>query len=150
MGRDGGPGRGAGIPTESAFELRLADVSLSAVRVGSLGLVDLLPVGPFDVLVDARHLCRARADVARYGYAGCRGMMAGRLGRMPVITPRDGLLRGMARDGREVPEGAEIVEVDTRNRWRARWIGVDDEAARVADAITRALALHHCVVGTPH
>jgi len=206
----------AGIPMESAFELRLADVSLSAVRVSSLGLVDLLPVGPFDVLVDARHVAgsmvpdlrnlaglaigigpffrsgincdaaistRPGNDIAirtgsvpgrssdatagehhlicastsgRWrtslvpGVRVFRGMVVGHLDRTPVTTPQDGMLRGIARDGIEVPEGAEIVEVDTRNRWRARWTGVDDGAAEVAEATTRALALHLCVAGTSH
>lgn len=206
----------AGVPLESAYELRLGDVAASAVRVSSLGLVDLLPVGPFDVLVDARHgggsvvpdlrnlaglaigigpffrsgincdvaitACpasdlappagrstgrlprtrtgdphRIRAETSGRWHTSLvpgvrvyRGMVLGHLGRTPVTTPQDGMLRGIARDGIEVPEGAEIVEVDTRNRWRARWTGVDDGAAEIADAATRALALHLCVAGTSH
>ena len=210
----------AGVPLECAIEMRLPATLGSAVRVGSLGLVDLLPVGPFAVLVDARtglssnvpdlrnlaaltvgigpffrsgincdvavesgrtapgasatgnrgrragaraseardpeHL-RIRAEVpGRWhtshvpGVRVYRGMVVGHLGPVPVTAPRDGILRGVARDGVEIPEGAEVVEIDVRNRWRVRWTGIDDTAAEIAEAVERTLTLHFSAAATAH
>ena len=40
--------------------------------------------------------------------------MLGHLSGTPVLAPRDGLLRGIVRDGSEVPAGIKLLEITTR------------------------------------
>jgi hypothetical protein len=67
-----------------------------------------------------------------------RGMSLGNLNGETIVAPIDGLLRGVARDGVFVPEGAKLVEVDPRGR-RAQWTGVDPRTRRIADAAMQAI-----------
>lgn len=188
------------------------------VAITRLGLVDLMAIGPFGVIVDARmqkyaqkpdlrHLADAtiglgpgftvgvNCDVAvetrpaRNGalltrgttdapdgvanplggagrerfvrtatsgrwrtahHIGARvfkGMVLGHLDRVPVVAPLDGQLRGLVRDGTEVPEGVKLIEIDPRSRWQARWTGIDDRGRAIAE--TTALAAHAFVTKTP-
>jgi hypothetical protein len=48
------------------------------------------------------------------------------------------VLRGLARDGIFVPEGAKLLEVDPRGG-RARWTGLDMRARRIAEATVQAI-----------
>ena len=67
-----------------------------------------------------------------------RGMVAGRLGRLPVTVPVDGVLRGLVRDGTDVARGVDLIEIDRRNRWQARWTGIDARGRAVAEAVATA------------
>lgn len=200
-----------GFALERALDLVGPGAAERGIAVTALGLVDLLPMGPFAVLVDARmneavavpdlrHLayrtiglgpgfavgrdCDAAIDTARrpaldplrivvprggepaeearavariltapqpgrwrtslaIGTRVFKGMIVGHLDRLPVSVPIDGVLAGLARDGAEIPAGAEIVEIDGRGRWRARWSGIDVGARSIALATTRAAVLTH-------
>ncbi|MDE1147236.1 MAG: hypothetical protein PW843_11555 [Azospirillaceae bacterium] len=66
--------------------------------------------------------------------------IVGYLGGAPVQAPFDGILRGVARDGTEVPAGVKLLEVDPRMRG-AVWAGIDDRARSIALAIDTALSL---------
>lgn len=68
-----------------------------------------------------------------------RGMVLGHLGREAVSAPLDGVLRGLVRDGVEVPEGVKLLEIDTRNRWQAKWTGIDDRCRAIATATLAAV-----------
>jgi xanthine dehydrogenase accessory factor len=69
-----------------------------------------------------------------------KDFVVGHLGNAPVRAPFDGILRGVVRDGTEVPAGAKLLEVDARGR-RATWAGIDGRAQTIAKAVTTAISL---------
>jgi hypothetical protein len=177
--------------------------------VTPLGLLDLIPITPFDVLVDARmqkrerhpdlrHLAkltiglgpgfavdrncdiavetwpartgsvvakgsteaadgRARplggAGAERFVYSSEPGRWrcavdigtrvfknfpVGILNGAPVYAPLDGILRGVVRDGTEVPAGVKLLEIDPRGK-AACWTGIDQRGASIAQATMAAI-----------
>jgi len=67
-----------------------------------------------------------------------RGLSLGNLNGATIVAPLDGVLRGLARDGVFVPQGAKLLEVDQRGR-HARWTGLDARARRIADSTVQAI-----------
>ena len=47
-----------------------------------------------------------------------KDFVVGHLGNVPVRAPFDGILRGIVRDGTEVPAGAKLLEIDSRGTAR--------------------------------
>ncbi len=196
---------------DSASELLEIGRREDCVAVTSLGLTDLLVLGPLDIIVDARmhkrgvmprlrglarvtiglgpgFTARGNCDVAietRPGRAGLvlrdgttepqdnapsllggvgaerfvysnaagrwrtaldigalvfKGVVVGHLDGAPIEAPIDGILRGVARDGVEMPAGVKLVEIDPRGR-AAKWTGIDDRARAIAEATVRAVML---------
>ncbi|WP_061028366.1 hypothetical protein [Bradyrhizobium sp. CCH5-F6] len=70
-----------------------------------------------------------------------RDLVLGHLSGIPVVAPRDGILRGIARDGSEVPAGVKLLEIDPRGR-DAQWTGTDGRGRAIAAATTAAVRLH--------
>jgi xanthine dehydrogenase accessory factor len=68
-----------------------------------------------------------------------KDFVVGHLGNMPVRAPFDGILRGIVRDGTEVPAGAKLLEIDSRGR-RANWTGIDDRGRLIATAVAEAIS----------
>ncbi|UZE50323.1 xanthine dehydrogenase [Rhodopseudomonas sp. P2A-2r] len=68
-----------------------------------------------------------------------KDFVVGHLGTIPVRAPFDGILRGIVRDGTEVPAGAKLLEVDSRGR-NANWTGTDERGRRIATAVTEAIS----------
>jgi len=56
-----------------------------------------------------------------------------------VRAPLDEILRGVVRDGTEVPEGVKLLEIDPRGR-RASWTGIDERGETIAQATMVAIA----------
>jgi xanthine dehydrogenase accessory factor len=69
-----------------------------------------------------------------------KNYVVGHLGNTPVRAPFDGILRGVVRDGCEVPAGVKLLEIDPRGR-RAAWSGIDSRGQIIARAVTKAIAL---------
>jgi xanthine dehydrogenase accessory factor len=69
-----------------------------------------------------------------------KNFVLGHLGSVPIRAPFDGILRGVVRDGTEVPAGVKLLEVDPRGR-RASWTGLDGRAQVIAKAVARATSL---------
>ncbi|RED22387.1 hypothetical protein BJ123_14115 [Rhodopseudomonas thermotolerans] len=67
------------------------------------------------------------------------GYPVGHLGGVPVRAPCDGILRGVIRDGQDVPQGVKLLEVDPRGR-HAQWTGIDDRGRTIAAAVLRAVS----------
>ncbi|WP_425487327.1 xanthine dehydrogenase [Methylocystis heyeri] len=67
-----------------------------------------------------------------------KGYVIGHLDGMPMRAPMDGFLRGVARDGAEIPYGVKIAELDPRGR-SAEWTGTDERGRAIADATAGAL-----------
>lgn len=63
----------------------------------------------------------------------------GYLGGQPVCAPFDGVLRGVVRDGTEIPAGVKVLEIDPRGR-QANVIGPDGRAKAIAKGVIDALA----------
>ena len=70
-----------------------------------------------------------------------KDLVLGHLSGIPLVAPRDGILRGIARDGIEVPAGVKLLEVDPRGR-DAQWTGTDGRGRAIASATMAAVRLH--------
>jgi xanthine dehydrogenase accessory factor len=70
-----------------------------------------------------------------------KGFAVGHLSGAPVSAPCDGILRGIVRDGSDVPAGAELLEIDPRGR-DAQWSGIDQHGQAIAQATLTALEQH--------
>lgn len=66
-----------------------------------------------------------------------KGFVLGHLGGQPVRAPCDGIVRGIVRDGSEVPVEVKLLEIDPRGR-HAQWTGIDGRGRTIADAVCRA------------
>lgn len=72
-----------------------------------------------------------------------RGFVLGHLSGVPMRAPRDGILRGIVRDGSEVPAGVKLLEIDPRGR-DAQWTGIDQRGRAIAEATLNAIWSHTC------
>ncbi|MGX4769136.1 xanthine dehydrogenase [Bradyrhizobium guangdongense] len=70
-----------------------------------------------------------------------KDLVLGHLSGIPLLAPRDGILRGIARDGCEVPAGVKLLEIDPRGR-DAQWTGTDQRGRAIANATAAAVRLH--------
>ena len=70
-----------------------------------------------------------------------KDFVVGHLGNTPVRAPFDGILRGVVRDGTEVPSGFKLLEIDSRGR-QASWTGIDSRGQLIANAVGETIALH--------
>jgi xanthine dehydrogenase accessory factor len=70
-----------------------------------------------------------------------RDLVLGHLSDVPVTAPRDGILRGIVRDGSEIPAGVKLVEIDPRGR-HAQWTGIDERGRSIARIALSAIQLH--------
>lgn len=75
------------------------------------------------------------------GFRIFKDYTVGFLGDVAVDAPFDGILRGLVRDGTEVPAGAKLLEIDPRGR-KANWTGIESRAQRIAKGVVEALARH--------
>lgn len=69
-----------------------------------------------------------------------KDFVVGHLGPHPVAAPFDGVLRGVVRDGIEVPAGVRLFEIDPRGR-QANWTEIDHPTRRIADTVIQAISL---------
>jgi hypothetical protein len=61
----------------------------------------------------------------------------GYLDGQPILTPIDGILRGVARDGVRAPANVKLIEIDPRGRF-ASWTGIDARGRAIAEATLQA------------
>jgi hypothetical protein len=62
-----------------------------------------------------------------------KDFVIGHLTGTPVTAPCDGVLRGVVRDGSDVPGGVKLLEIDPRGRL-AQWTGIDERGHVIAKA----------------
>lgn len=67
-----------------------------------------------------------------------KDLMLGHLSGVPVMAPREGVLRGIIRDGTEVPSGVKLLEIDPRGVL-SQWTGIDDRGRAIANATLSAI-----------
>jgi len=77
-----------------------------------------------------------------------RGFVVGHLSGMPVTSPHDGILRGIVRDGSDVPAGVKLLEIDPRGRL-AQWTGIDERGQAIAQATLHAVERHGALEAPP-
>ena len=77
-----------------------------------------------------------------------KDFVVGHLGGEPVRAPFDGILRGVVRDGTEVPADVKLLEIDPRGR-SAKFIGIDSRGHAIAKAACNALSLVENVAELP-
>jgi hypothetical protein len=70
-----------------------------------------------------------------------KDLVLGHLSGEPVLAPRDGILRGIVRDGSEVASGVKLIEIDPRGR-DAQWTGTDARGRAIAAAVMAAIRQH--------
>lgn len=70
-----------------------------------------------------------------------KGFVLGHLAGSPVPAPRDGFVRGIARDSSEIPAGVKLLEIDPRGR-HSQWTGTDERGRAIATAAVTAVKLH--------
>jgi hypothetical protein len=75
------------------------------------------------------------------GVRVCRGFPVGFLDGVAVLAPLDGVVRGIIRDGAEVPAGLKLLEIDPRRL--PSWTGIDERGRGIARATLNAIALEH-------
>lgn len=68
-----------------------------------------------------------------------KDLVLGHLSGVPILAPRDGILRGIARDGSEVPARVKLIEIDPRARL-AQWTGIDQRGRAIAKATLIAIS----------
>ena len=66
---------------------------------------------------------------------------AGFLDGAPVLAPLDGIVRGIVRDGVEVPPGVKLLEIDPRRH--PSWTGIDERGRGIARAAVNAIAFEN-------
>jgi len=142
-----GPGFTVGVNCDVAVETRPARNGVLLTR-GTTdapdGVASSLGGAGRERFARAAHPGRWRTAHA-IGARVFKGMVLGHLDRVPVLAPLDGLLRGLVRDGTDVPERAKLLEIDPRSRWQARWTGIDARGRAIAE--TTALAAHRFLAG---
>jgi xanthine dehydrogenase accessory factor len=138
-----GPGFSASFDCDVAVETRPGKIGL----VGKDGWTDA-PDGVASLLgeVGAERFVyspfagrwRSAIEIGTRVY---RDLVLGHLSDVPVTAPRDGILRGIVRDGSEIPAGVKLVEIDPRGR-HAQWTGIDERGRAIASATLTAVQLH--------
>jgi xanthine dehydrogenase accessory factor len=70
-----------------------------------------------------------------------KDLVLGHLSGEAIHAPRDGILRGIVRDGSEVTASVKLLEIDPRGRL-AQWTGIDERGRAIAKATMAAIELH--------
>lgn len=69
-----------------------------------------------------------------------KGVVLGHLDELPVRSPADGIIRGIVRDGLDVPADVELLEIDRYAR-RASWTGINQRNCRIAETTVKAIKI---------
>jgi hypothetical protein len=145
-----GPGFAGGTNCDIAVETRPG----KAGRIIQQGSTDA-PDGVPPYLGGRREERFVRAEVCgrwhtaiEIGTRVFKDFVVGHLGNTPVRAPFDGILRGIVRDGTEIPAGVKLVEIDPRGR-KASFTGIDDRGRVIAKAVTKAISFRNTNTADP-
>lgn len=70
-----------------------------------------------------------------------QGQIIAEIDGHPVIASMDGILRGLIRDGFEVPKGFKIADIDPRNSEKENCFTISDKARCIGGAVLEAILL---------
>ena len=135
-----GPGFSSGANCDVAIETRPGKIGLvprERWTDAADGVASTLGVVGAERFVYSRFAGRWRSPI-EIGTRVYRGMELGHLSGAAITAPRDGILRGVVRDGSEVPAAVKLLEIDPRGR-QAQWTGTDERGRAIAKAAMRAL-----------
>ena len=138
-----GPGFACGVNCDLAIETRPGKAG-QIIREGGADQPDGVSrrLGGHAGERFVRAECSGRWNTAiEIGTRVFKDFVVGHLGSAAVRAPFDGILRGIVRDGTEVPAGAKLLEIDARGR-RAKWTGTDDRGRLIASAVAEAISRH--------
>jgi hypothetical protein len=138
------PGFGGGANCHAAIETRPGKVG-RVLEAGSTDAGDGVPrrLGE-ERFIRAENAGRWHTAI-EIGTRVFKDFVIGHLGYAPVRAPFDGFMRGVVRDGIEVPAGVKLLEIDPRGR-RATWSGIDPRSGLIATAVIKAIALRDAAV----
>ncbi|MGO9357566.1 MAG: xanthine dehydrogenase [Xanthobacteraceae bacterium] len=142
-----GPGFASGNNCDIAVETRPGKEGL-IITQGSTDAADGVPgrLGEAAGERFARAEAHGRWHTAiEIGTRVFKDFVVGHLSGTPVRAPFDGILRGVVRDGTEVPAGAKLLEIDPRGR-SASATTMDSRIKTIAHAVTQALAQREAAV----
>lgn len=135
-----GPNFAVGRNCDIAIETKPSEAG-RIVHEGETEAADRVP-GLLGGIGEERFVYSSRAGLWHsaidIGVRVFKGFVVGHLNGEPITAPLDGVLRGVVRDGVNVPCGVKVLEIDPRGR-SARWTGIDERSALVASAVSRAI-----------
>lgn len=138
-----GPGFAAGANCDIAIETRPSKIG-TILHTGSTdeadGVASQLGDAGSERFVYAPAPGRWHTPV-EIGTRVFRNFVLGHLSGVAMRAPCDGILRGVVRDGSEVPANVKLLEIDPRGR-QAQWIGTDRRGRAIAQATISAIASH--------
>ncbi|MGJ4895898.1 MULTISPECIES: xanthine dehydrogenase [unclassified Bradyrhizobium] len=135
-----GPGFSPSANCDIAIETRPGRLG-QIVREGwTLATDDVGALVGVERLVHSPHEGRWHTPI-EIGTRIYKGFVIGHLSGAPVTAPYDGILRGIVRDGSDVPAGVALAEIDSRGR-HAQWTGIDAQGQALAQATLAAIRLH--------
>ncbi|WP_315713171.1 MULTISPECIES: xanthine dehydrogenase [unclassified Bradyrhizobium] len=135
-----GPGFSPSANCDIAIETRPGRLG-QIVREGwTLATDDVGALVGVEHLVHSPHEGRWHTPI-EIGTRIYKGFVIGHLSGAPVTAPYDGILRGIVRDGSDVPAGVALAEIDSRGR-HAQWTGIDAQGQALAQATLAAIRLH--------
>lgn len=79
---------------------------------------------------------------AHIGDIVARGDIIAHVGEIPVCASLDGVLRGILRDGLEVPEHFKIADIDPRLSERDNCFTISDKARAIAGGVLQAICIY--------
>jgi xanthine dehydrogenase accessory factor len=142
-----GPGFSGGANCHAAIETRPGKVG-RIVQRGTTDAADGVPRrlgGCYEERFVRAEIAGRWHTAIEIGTRVFKDFVIGHIGHVPVRAPFDGALRGVVRDGTEVPAGVKLLEIDPRGR-RASWSGIDPRSQLIAKSVTRAVALRETAV----
>jgi xanthine dehydrogenase accessory factor len=142
-----GPGFSGGANCHAAIETRPGKVGRIFQR-GTTDAADGVPRrlgGSYEERFVRAEIAGRWHTAIEIGTRVFKDFVIGHIGHVPVRAPFDGALRGVVRDGTEVPAGVKLLEIDPRGR-RASWSGIDPRSQLIAKSVTRAVALRETAV----
>lgn len=135
-----GPNFAVGRNCDIAIETKPSEAG-RIVHDGETEAADHIP-SPLGGVGEERFVYSARPGLwhsaIEIGVRVFKDFVVGHLDGAPITAPLDGVLRGVVRDGLNVPCGVKILEIDPRGR-SARWTGIDERSALVASAVSHAI-----------
>ncbi|OAE97133.1 xanthine dehydrogenase [Bradyrhizobium centrolobii] len=135
-----GPGFEVGVNCDTAIETHPAQTGAIALR-GATKAADgrARAIGGAGrerfVYSEREGIWRTSVDI---GADISKGLQLGCLGQKAIRAPITGVLRGIVRDGSQVPTGVKLLEVDPRGR-QACWTGMDERGRVIGCNVVAAV-----------
>lgn len=81
-------------------------------------------------------------SVAKISDVVSKGQTIAYIGETPVASTLDGVLRGLIRDGFDVPKGMKIADIDPRITEQQNCFSISDKARTIAGSVLQAILMY--------